>query len=119
MSSGDKYARRYDKIIEIPRKTKATDDTILWDSDIGEHWWQVINYLDLVGRKGIIMNTKIFKFCEKEVNFAGFCVTKNKVEPLPKYFNAIHDFPVPIKQTDIRSCTAWSTRSPTMPSLGS
>ena len=49
MSSGDKYARRYDKIIEIPRKTKATDDTILWDSDIGEHWWQVINYLDVVG----------------------------------------------------------------------
>ena len=56
-ASGDGYTRRYDEIIaDMVRMTKATDDTALWDVDMEDHWWRVIDYLDLVSRHGIVIN---------------------------------------------------------------
>ena len=56
-ASGDGYTRRYNEIIaKIEPKTKAVDDTALWDMDLVEHWWRTIDYLELVGKNGIIIN---------------------------------------------------------------
>ena len=71
------------------RKTKVTDDTAIWDEELKEHWWRMIDYLELVGKHGIILNSEKFQFCQRSVDFAGFRVSENKVEPLPKYLNAI------------------------------
>ena len=104
VSSGDGYSRRFDKIIEkFERKTKITDDTALWDVDLQEHWWRMIDFLELVGKHGIVLNADKFQFCEREVDFAGFRITENRVEPLPKYLEAIETFPTPTKLTDVRS----------------
>ena len=83
-SSGDGYSRRFDKIIEkFESKTKITDDTALWDVDLQEHWWRMVEFLELVGKHGIVLNADKFQFCEREVDFAGFRITENRVEPLP------------------------------------
>ena len=44
-----------------------------------------------------------FQFCQREVDFAGFRLTSDKIEPLPKYIDAIRNFPTPKSTTDIRS----------------
>ena len=105
LASQDAYTHRYDAIIaDIPRKTKCVDDTIIWDADLEEHWWRVIDYLELVGRNGVILNPEKFQFASADVEFAGFQITRTEVKPLPKYLNAIASFPRPSNITDVR---AW------------
>ncbi|KAK3885060.1 hypothetical protein Pcinc_010714 [Petrolisthes cinctipes] len=105
LASQDAYTQRYDTIItDVPRKTKCVDDTIMWDTDLKEHWWRVIDYLELVGRNGVILNPAKFQFASTEAEFAGFQITKTGVKPLPKYLNAIATFPRPSNITDVR---AW------------
>ena len=106
VASGDGYNQRYDNIIaEVPRKTKCVDDVLMWDDNesIKQHWWRVIDYLILVGSNGIILNPKKFQFCQREVEFAGFLITQDEVKPLPKYLDAIRNFPRPTNISEIRS----------------
>ena len=77
----------------------------MWDDDLDmeKHWWRVIDYLELVGRNGIVLNGDKFQFCEKTVDFAGFRISEDKLEPLPKYLQAIESFPTPTNISDVRS----------------
>ena len=50
-----------------------------------------------------MLNSNKFQFAGKEVDFAGFRITDTAIEPLPKYLDAIRDFPTPTSTTDIRS----------------
>ena len=72
-------------------------------NDLEEHWWRVIDYLILCGKNAIILNPLKFQFGRTTVDFAGFRVSESSIEPLPKYIDAIKDFPVPKSITDIRS----------------
>ena len=104
VSSNDGYSKRYDSIIEsVLRKAKVTDDSVMWDSDLEKHWWRTIDFLEIVGRNGIVLNGDKFQFCERTVDFAGFRVSDEKVEPLPKYLQAIKTFPTPRNISDVRS----------------
>ena len=104
-ASGDGYTHRYDDVIsDIQRKTKCVDDTVLWDESIEGHWWRMIDFLDLTGREGIVLNPHKFQFCQKEIEFAGFEVTATDVKPLSKYLDSICLFPRPKSIADIR---AW------------
>lgn len=49
------------------------------------------------------MNHDKFQFASKCVDFAGFRISDTTIEPLPKYLDAIRDFPSPTSTTDIRS----------------
>ena len=105
LASQDAYTERYDAIIaDVPRKSKCVDDTILWDDDVKTHWHRVIEYLELVGRNGVVLNPTKFQFGSLEVDFAGFRITATEVKPLPKYLHAIANFPRPATITDVR---AW------------
>ena len=105
LASGDRYTHRYDQILsEIPRKTKCVDDTATWDDDLEQHWWRMMDYLELHGREGIVLNPKKFQFAQKDIDFAGFRITDNDVQPLPKYLESIRSFPKPKSIADIR---AW------------
>ena len=104
MAAGDGYNQRYDNLIaHIPRKSKCVDDTIMWDEILEEHWWRIIDFLILLGKNGIILNPKDFQFCQREVKFAGFFITEEDVKPLPKYLDAIRNFPRPSNISEIRS----------------
>ena len=104
VSSGDGYNRRFQAILaDFERKERCVDDTIHYDVDLKTHWWRTIELLIKLGSSGIVLNPKKFQFARKTVEFAGFKISKDSIEPLPKYLNAIRDFPTPKKSTDIRS----------------
>ena len=103
-ASGDGYTRRYDEIIaDVPRKTKVVDDTAMWDEDLEAHWWRVIDYLELCGRNGIVLNPEKFQFCERTIEFAGFIISDTSIKPAQKFLDAIEKFPSPNCLTDVRS----------------
>jgi len=104
--AGDAYNRRHASITaEVLRKETVVDDTCLHDvhDDLEQHWWRIIDYLILCGQNGIILNPDKLQFARKTVDFAGFRVSDSSIEPLPKYLDAIRDFPIPRSITDIRS----------------
>jgi hypothetical protein len=80
---------------------RCVDDNLLHDTETDDHWWRVIDLLDLVGVSGMICNPEKFQFSQTVADFAGFRLTEDSVEPLPKYLDAIRSFPVPKTTTDI------------------
>ena len=104
IASGDGYSRRFDEIVaDVPNKTKCIDDTLLWASTIEESFMQAVNWLDICGRNGVVLNPEKFTFAQETVDFAGFTITNDSVKPTAKYLAAIRDFPTPSNLTDIRS----------------
>ena len=104
LSSGDGYSKRFDDIsAHILRMVRCVDDSLIHDTDLEEHWWRVIRFLEVTGRGGIVLNAEKFQFAQNTVDFAGFRITDNTVEPLPKYIDAIREYPTPENITDIRS----------------
>ena len=103
-SSGDAFNRRFDAILAgFERKERVVDDTCHHDTDLEEHWWRTIKLLTVAGKSGVIFNPEKFQFAQRVVDFAGFRVSEDRIDPLPKYFSAIRDFPTPKSTTDIRS----------------
>jgi len=104
LSSGDGYNRRFDAILsEFSRKERCVDDTVHYDSNLEHHWWRTIDFLTRVGEAGIVLNTAKIQYAEKTIDFAGFRISDSTIEPLPRYLDAIRDFPTPTSSTDIRS----------------
>ena len=79
------------------------DDTIHYDTDLQTHWWRTIDFLIRVDQAGIVLNAEKFHFARRIVDFAGFRISDETIEPLPKYMDAIRDFTTPTSTTDIRS----------------
>jgi hypothetical protein len=88
---------------EFERVERCVDDTVHFDSELEEHWWRTIDLLTTVGNAGIVLNKVKFQFAQRAVDFAGFRILDDSIEPLPKYLDAIHQFPTPLSITDIRS----------------
>ena len=104
IASGDGYTRRYDGIVaDIGDKTKCVDDTLLWSDTIEESYLQAVQWLDICGRNGIVLNPEKFVFGAPTVDFAGFTITMTDVRPCSRYLEAIRDFPEPRNITDVRS----------------
>ena len=104
LSSGDGYNRRFQAILSgFPRMERCVDDTVFYDKDLSQHWWRTIDFLSRVGSAGVVLNPDKFQFARKEVDFAGFRISKNDIKPLPRYIDAIRSFPVPTTTTDVRS----------------
>ena len=104
IASGDSYTRRFDEVImDFPRRTKCVDDAILWSKSIEEAFFHAVDWLDLCGRNGIVLNPKKFVFSKQTVDFAGFTITPTSVKPCADSLKAIAEFPSPKNITDIRS----------------
>ena len=107
LGSGDGYNQRWDIILMNFRdKERCVDDTVVWDdvSDVEGHWWRNIEFLELSGNNGSVLNPKKFQCALPTIDFAGFRVTPTTIQPLPKYIECIRNFPKPCNITDIR---AW------------
>ena len=104
LSSGDGYNKRFDAVLaDFTRKERCVDDTIHFDENLEEHWWRTIDLLHTMGSAGIVLNPDKFQFSQRRVDFAGFRISENSIEPLPKYIEAIRSFPRPKSIKDIRS----------------
>lgn len=49
-------------VANISNKTKCVDDTLLWADTIEESYFQAIQWLDVCGPNGIILNPEKFVF---------------------------------------------------------
>ena len=104
LSSGDGYNRRFQAILaNFPRHERCVDDTLYYDKNLEAHWWRTIDLLILLGSSGVVLNPDKFKFAQRTVEFAGFRISNDGIEPLPRYLEAIKSFPTPTSKTDIRS----------------
>lgn len=104
ISSGDGYTRRFDEIImDFPHKTKCVDDTLIWSNSIEDAFHKAVEWLDLCGKNGIVLNPNKFTFAKQTVDFAGFQITPTSVKPCQHSLEAIKEFPTPKNITDIRS----------------
>ena len=82
LSSGDGYNRRFDEITShVLRAERCVDDTLLYDDDPEANWWRAIEFLELCGKSGIVLNPEKFKFAEETVDFAGFMITQETGGP--------------------------------------
>lgn len=106
LSSGDGFNRRFDEITKhIVRLLRCIDDSLLHDknTEVEVHWWRVIEFLEVCGNSGVVCNREKFQFSQPKVEFAGFRITQDTVEPLPKYLDAIREYPTPKNISDVRS----------------
>ena len=104
-AAGDAHARAYDDIVvDIPRKAKIVDDTVLWDEDVEQAFSHTVHYIDLCTRNGIVFNPTKFHFVKDTVDFAGFTLTPTGIRPSNQMLSAIADFPLP---TDITGARSW------------
>lgn len=104
ISSGDAYTRRYDELImDFPRKVKCVDDALLYSDNLEKAFYHTIDYLDLCGRNGIVLNPSKVVFGKQTVEFAGFEISHNTVKPCSRIIEAIREFPTPQNITDVRS----------------
>ena len=72
-SSGDAYTLRFDEIlVDVPRKLKIVDDCLLHDKTILDSFLHTFHFLQTCADNNVTLSEKKFKFCEKEVDFAGF-----------------------------------------------
>ena len=70
----------------------------LWEEDLEQHWWRMIDFVEHVGRNGVVLNFDKFQFAQREIDFAGFRITETTVKPLDKFLQAIADFPNNFRQ---------------------
>ena len=104
LASGDAFNTRYNKTVEdFKDKTKCIDDTLLWSNDLEESFFRTCEYLTLCSNTGIIFNRKKFQFGREEVDFLGFKITMDSIQPNPENLQAIQDFPRPRDITGVRS----------------
>lgn len=113
MASGDGYSRRYDEVVaHIGNKTKCVDDTLLWADTIEESYFQVIQWLDVCGRNGIILNPEKFVFSAPMVEFAGFTITMTYDHAAATWMRSV-TFQSHVTSPTSGHGSGWSTRWPT------
>ena len=104
ITSGDGYTKRFDAITADFRDVvRCIDDSLLWAANTEQCFYKTVEYLELCGRNGIILNPDKFIFAADQVEFAGFEVTMTNVQPCDRFIRGILDFPTPKSITDIRS----------------
>ena len=104
LAAMDAYNHRFDLITrDVKDKKRCVDDSILWGDNIEENFIKTCQYLTLTGGAGIIMNPDKFVFCKKKLEFLGFELTEDGVEPGRELLKSILDFPRPRDITGIRS----------------
>ena len=104
VSAGDGYTHRMSDIIEgIPRVKKCVDDNLIYDDNIEQNFFRVCDFLAKCSTHGCVFNPAKFQFGEETVQFLGFKVTKNSIQPTDEFLDNIKTFPTPRTITDVRS----------------
>ena len=69
------YSNRIDIFIanlsDFVCKERCVDDTIFHDKSLEKQWKQTIEFLNIVGRAGVILYPDRFQFAQSSVDFAG------------------------------------------------
>ena len=41
----------------------------------------MIDYLELIGKNGVLLNPEKLQFAQKQIDFAGFTITQSEINP--------------------------------------
>ena len=103
-SISEHYDRRMAEAFEgLGHFRRIVDDTLIYDADETQHIEHVRQFLRRCEEKGISLCRDKFRFCQKEIDFAGFRVTQGGYQINPEITKAITEFPTPSSRTDLRS----------------
>ena len=109
-SSNDGYTLRTDEILAtVPGRPDCTDyekivdDIITWSDNIEAAFFRVCAILSHCSKSGMVFSPSKFVFAAREVEYAGFLVGNDSIQPTPKYLQNILQFPTPKNVSDVRS----------------
>ena len=95
-ASGDAYSSRFGEIlVDLICLFRIVDDTIMHDSSIRAAFYHTFDFLITCAKNNVTLNPKKFRFCRKEVDFAGYTLGWDKFYPSNEMLSAIADFPIP------------------------
>ena len=101
--------RTDDILANVPNKPevndyeKIVDDIIQWSGDLETAFHRVCAMLSHCARSGMVFSAKKFVFGAKQVEYAGFLLGEDSIQPTPKYIQNILEFPTPKNISDVRS----------------
>ena len=103
--AGDAFNGRVQLILSnIKRMVRIVDDICIYDETIEDAFWHAWEVLYVCAKNGIVINKSKFKFCCRDIDFAGLSITSRGIQPSAKMLAAIKDFPPP---TDIAKARAF------------
>ena len=103
-SISEHYDRRMVEVFEgLSQFRRIVDDTLIYDADETQHIEHVRQFLRRCEEKGISLCRDKFRFCQRDIGFAGFHVTQDGYQISPEITKAITEFPMPSSRTDLRS----------------
>ena len=103
-STGDEYCRRGDQVINgMTNITKVVDDTLIYDTDLHQHFQRVESFLQACTENKITLNKDKLKFAQQEVDFVGYRISSSGIQADLKKLQAIRKFPEPKNITYLRS----------------
>ena len=76
------------------------------DVSIEKAFYHTFEFLSTCAKNSVTLNPKKFKFCRKEVDFAGYTLAWDKFYPSQETLSVIADFPMP-NQPSISDIRAW------------
>ena len=90
LSSGDAYSSRLGEIlVDVPRLNRLVNDTLMHDPTIEESFHHTFKFLNTCAKHSVTLNPQKFKFCRKEVDFAGYTLAWDKFFPSNETLSAI------------------------------
>ena len=107
---------------------RCVDNTILYDSNLKDNFNRVCQYITKCSRPGITFNEEKFCFGQEQLEYLGYHLGKDSVEPTEDMLQSITKFPEPKDITGVRSwfglsnqvdCfhSDWSIMEPMQPLL--
>ena len=80
---------------EVSDYEKIVDDIIQWSGDLETAFFRICGMLSHCAKSGMVFSASKFVFGAKEVEYAGFLVGDDTIQPTPKYLQSILNFPTP------------------------
>ena len=107
LSSGDAYSSRLGEIlVDLLRLNRLIDDTLMHDPTIEESFHHTFEFLNTCAKHSVTLNPQKFKFCRKEVDFAGYTLGWDKFFLSNETLSTISNFRMP-QQPSISDIRAW------------
>ena len=96
MAAGDTYTACYDKITQgFLHMERCVDNMILHNSNLEYNFNQVCQYIMTCSRAGITFKDEKFCFGRQRLEYLGYNLGKDSVEPSKNMLRSITEFPEP------------------------
>lgn len=102
----DTYTIRFDDaIMDMPRKYKCIDDTLLYDTSVEGAVWHTYEFLEVCAKTRVLLKSEKFQFC-KRVSFVVYHLVWDTYEPSMERLTANRYFRMPL-QPSITDVSSW------------